>query len=99
MPGAPVYRLRDQRRSERLPDGTGEVVPDNQTGGSQRQTAGQRQQKGVKHLLLAGPRQGLQQRGGNQRSPLTQQRAPVALVTITGDQRHRDQREYAARHQ
>lgn len=99
MPGAPVHRLGDQRRAERLPDGAGEVVPENQAGRCQRQAAGEGQQQGVEHLLFAHPRQGLQQRGGNQRRPLTQQRAPVALVTVAGNQGDRDKREQASGHQ
>ncbi len=59
MPRPPVHRLRDQRRPERLPDGAGEVVPDNETGRGQRQAAGQGQQQRVEHLLSARPRQGL----------------------------------------
>ena len=74
-------------------------MPENQTGRRQRQAAGEGEQQRVEHLLVANPRQGLQQRGGNQRRPLAQQRAPVALVTVAGNQGDRDKREQASGHQ
>ena len=84
MPTAPVNRLRDQRGPQWPPDGTGKIVPDNQAGRRQRQTAGQRQQQRGQSLtaFLRQPRQRLQQRGGDQRPALAQQCQPVSLLAI-----------------